>query len=282
VEPELTPLSLGELLRRGREKRGLTPERVSAETHIRRAYVDALERDDLSALPAPVFTRGLVRTYAVYLGLSPTEALELLNKEEARPDRFGVHPTSRRPQLAPTFATRAVWTMAMLLGLATLGGLLYLGLPTYQTLFGATTARAQATAAPTQDARPSATPSPAPTARPIVVPSPTGRPSPSPTVAPSPTLGAEGRATATAAAGMRGVTIEARASARVWSQIESDGQVVFAGILMPGEKRTWKAEKGIVMHAGDGALIEVTVNGRALGPMGDPGEVVKAEWLASR
>ena len=49
MEPELTPLSLGELLRRAREARGLTLRRVEADTKIRRSHLDALERDDLVA-----------------------------------------------------------------------------------------------------------------------------------------------------------------------------------------------------------------------------------------
>src|SRR4029453_639698 len=98
-EPELTPLSVGDLLRRSREQRGLTLPQVEADTKIRRAYLEALERDDLGVLPAPVFTRGLVRSYARYLGLSSVEALELLHKEEARLEQIGVVPTAARPRL---------------------------------------------------------------------------------------------------------------------------------------------------------------------------------------
>lgn len=280
MEPEPTPLSVGALLRRAREARGLTLPRVEAETRIRRAYVEALERDDLAALPPPVFTRGLVRSYARYLGVSPVEALELLNKGEARREEAGVLPTANRPRLSPPPLARLVWTVVVSLALGAFAGALYMGLPAYGGFFRATTARAQATVAPTPAPLPSATATVQPTAVPTARRSPTAQPSP--TAAPSPTLGPAAQATATAAAGVRGVTVEARIGGRVWAQVESDGQIVYSGILMPGEKRTWKAEQRILMHVGDGALIDVTFNGRGLGPVGAPGEVVKSEWIATR
>jgi cytoskeletal protein RodZ len=280
VEPEPTPLSVGELLRRERGARGLTLHRVEADTKIRRAYLEALERDDLGALPAPVFTRGLVRSYARYLGLSPVDALELLNKGEARLDDIGVLPAAVRPRLSPAPLARLVWGAVVALSLGTIAGLLYLGLPAYESFFGATTVRAQATAAPTREPLPTATGTPRPTAVPTAQPSPTVPPSPIPP--PSPTMSAAGRATATTAAAVRGVTIEARVGGRVWAQVESDGQIVYSGILMPGEKRTWKAEKRVLMHVGDGGLIEIAFNGRSLGPVGAAGEVVKSEWVATR
>jgi cytoskeletal protein RodZ len=280
VEPELTPLTVGELLRRTREQRGLTLPRVEADTKIRRAYLEALERDDLGVLPAPVFTRGLVRSYARYLGLSPVEALELLNKEEARLEDVGVIPAAVRPRLSPPPFARLVWGAVVCIMLGGIAGVLYLGLPAYRSLFGATTARAQATVAPTREPLPTATATAQPTA--VPTPRPSATTAPSPTPRPSPTMSAEGRATATAAAAVRGVTIEARIGGRVWTQVESDGQIVFSGILMPGEKKTWKAEQRVVMHVGDGALVDLTFNGRSLGPAGASGEVVKAEWLATR
>ena len=280
MEPVPTPLSVGELLRRTREARGLTVARVEADTRIRRRYIEALERDDLSVLPAPVFTRGLVRSYALYLGLSPAGALELLSKEEARRDESGVLPTAVQPRLSPAPLARLVWGAVVALSLGTIVGLLYLGLPTYQSLFGATTVRAQATSAPTAEPPPTATPTPRLAASPTPAPSPTALPSPTPR--PSPTLDPAGQATATAAAAVRGVTVEARVGGRVWAQVESDAQIVYSGILMPGERRVWRAEKRILMHVGDGGLVDVTFNGRSLGPVGAAGEVVKAEWVATR
>jgi cytoskeletal protein RodZ len=279
VEPELTPLSLGELLRRAREARGLTLAQVEQETRIRRAYLEALEADDLGRLPPPVFTRGLARSYALYLGVSAVEASELLNKDEARPDAFGVLPESTPPRLKPTPLVRIVWASAVMVLAVIFSAAIYLGLPAYMSLFSASPARAQATAAPTTV--PTATPSPVPAIAPTLAPAPTVGPSAT-AVPPTPTLSADGRATATVAAGVRGVTVEARTTGRVWSQVEADGEVVFSGILNTSERKTFRAERSVLLHVGDGGLVEVVVNGRSLGPVGARGDVVKTEWTATR
>jgi cytoskeletal protein RodZ len=75
----VTPV--GEQLRAARERRGAALERVSEATRIRTRYLKALERHDWKALPADVFTRGYLRTYAQYLGLDPEHLLKAYARE---------------------------------------------------------------------------------------------------------------------------------------------------------------------------------------------------------
>jgi hypothetical protein len=221
-----------------------------------------------------------VRAYSLYLGVSPIEALELLNKEEARTEHVGVRAPSHPPRYASSAPGRIAWAlMALLLGTA-FGAVLYVGPPQIRGFFAATTVGAAPTTVPTRPPEPAPSATIVPTPAPTTVPSPTQPPSPTPP--PTATMNDAARATATAVVGVRGVTIEARTSGRVWSQVEADGQIVFSGILMSGEKKTWKAERNIVMHVGDAGLVDVTFNGRSLGTLGDPGEVVRTEWTATR
>jgi hypothetical protein len=67
-------MTVGQALAAKRGERGLPIEQVAASTRIRAEYLRALEADELDRLPAPVYARGYVRTYAVFLGLDP-EAL---------------------------------------------------------------------------------------------------------------------------------------------------------------------------------------------------------------
>jgi cytoskeleton protein RodZ len=69
--------TLGETLREARTKKKAKLSQVEAETRIERAKLDALESDNLAALPDDVYTRGAIRNYALYLGLDAdrTEAL---------------------------------------------------------------------------------------------------------------------------------------------------------------------------------------------------------------
>lgn len=65
----MTPL--GETLRRARLSKGITFEDAERVTRISRKYLEALEVENFGILPAPVFARGFLRSYADYLGLDP-------------------------------------------------------------------------------------------------------------------------------------------------------------------------------------------------------------------
>lgn len=66
---------LGETLRRARLSKNVTFEDAERVTRIRREYLEALEREDFNKLPAPVYARGFLRSYAGYLGLDPGELM---------------------------------------------------------------------------------------------------------------------------------------------------------------------------------------------------------------
>jgi hypothetical protein len=72
---------LGDQLRAARERRKTVLEQVSEETRIQLRYLEALERHDWECLPADVFTRGYLRTYAQYLGLDPEHLLKAYARE---------------------------------------------------------------------------------------------------------------------------------------------------------------------------------------------------------
>lgn len=61
--------SIGAALRSGREQRRLTLAQVSEATRIRMHYLQALENDDLSAMPSAAQGRGFMRIYAQFLEL---------------------------------------------------------------------------------------------------------------------------------------------------------------------------------------------------------------------
>ncbi len=66
--PASTP---GELLRTGREERGLSVQQVADELHLDVRLVQAIEANDFLALGAPVYARGHLRKYASVVGLPP-------------------------------------------------------------------------------------------------------------------------------------------------------------------------------------------------------------------
>ncbi len=61
--------SIGARLRQARELRHLTLQEVSETTKVRPPYLQALESDDLSAIPSAAQARGFLRIYAAFLEL---------------------------------------------------------------------------------------------------------------------------------------------------------------------------------------------------------------------
>ncbi len=88
--------SFGEELRREREIRGISLKEIADATKISKRFLEAIERNDHRTLPAPVFTRGFVREYARYLGLSSEEMVNRYNFAAAGDDRIEKTPQLER------------------------------------------------------------------------------------------------------------------------------------------------------------------------------------------
>ncbi|MCS7294862.1 MAG: helix-turn-helix domain-containing protein [Chloroflexota bacterium] len=98
--------TIGETLRAARERRGLSLSEASRLTRIAPRFLVALEEDDYGALPAPVYARGFLRSYATLLGLDPEPLVAALRAQMERPpdvvgfeesERFAVEAGSGPP-----------------------------------------------------------------------------------------------------------------------------------------------------------------------------------------
>jgi cytoskeletal protein RodZ len=72
----------GSSLRRGREDRALTLGDVALSTRVPRASLELIEAGDLAGLPADVFVRGFIRSYARAVGVD--EVAPLAGYDRAR------------------------------------------------------------------------------------------------------------------------------------------------------------------------------------------------------
>ena len=80
------------MVRRFRDARvlaGLSFADVERDTRINRTYLEAIEDGRFTDIPAPVYARGFVRSYARYLGLDPEEAVAAMPK---LPPPLGLEP----------------------------------------------------------------------------------------------------------------------------------------------------------------------------------------------
>lgn len=72
--------SLGEYLKRERERLGITLEQVASATKVNTRILVLIESDDYRELPAKPFVRGFVISYARFIGLDPKEVLTRFNE----------------------------------------------------------------------------------------------------------------------------------------------------------------------------------------------------------
>jgi cytoskeleton protein RodZ len=72
--------TFGSCLRNAREQRALTIGDVSASTKVPRSAIEMLESGALAGLPAHVFVRGFIRSYAKAVGISDVKPLGLFDR----------------------------------------------------------------------------------------------------------------------------------------------------------------------------------------------------------
>lgn len=66
---------LGELLKAARLQKGVSLDEAASTTRIRRQWLGAIEDGDFRVFPGPAYATGMLRNYAIYLGLNPDEIL---------------------------------------------------------------------------------------------------------------------------------------------------------------------------------------------------------------
>jgi cytoskeletal protein RodZ len=94
---------VGSYLKRARELRALTLADVSTAIKVPRSLLEQLERGSLAGLPAEVFVRGFIRSYARVVGVAETEPLALYDRAlKARHEATRVE--AARPVVDPVIA----------------------------------------------------------------------------------------------------------------------------------------------------------------------------------
>lgn len=100
--------SVGEILRKTREKHHITLEQAFEQTRIDPRYLDALEGNRFSELPSPVATQGFIHTYATFLGLDANAMIALCRRDFRVGEqgtfvpRIAAERAQRRTQIART------------------------------------------------------------------------------------------------------------------------------------------------------------------------------------
>jgi len=124
---------IGATLREARNRRKVALSEVEAAIKIRVRYLQAIENEDWDALPGGAYTRGFIRTYALYLGLDGERLAEDYRRATAPPGgervpkRIEPVPTGARgPRPRPSgrllVAAVCLLLVALAIGIALAGG----------------------------------------------------------------------------------------------------------------------------------------------------------------
>src|SRR5258706_10861379 len=84
----------GDKLRGAREGRGLSLRQIGNATKISMITLEALERNDIARLPGGIVRRGVVRSYAIEVGLDPEATIEEFMGQFPHDSVTAGHPTT--------------------------------------------------------------------------------------------------------------------------------------------------------------------------------------------
>ena len=240
--------ALGEEFRSAREARGLTLSDVAEQIHIRSVYLNAIENEDWTAIGAPVYVRGFIRTYARFLGLDAEDAVAMFNRyapvERAVAAMPLVSGDERGGSVPSLGAILGVLVAVLLVG--------FVGYEYWQYLQG-TTARQPVASLSAQ---------------------PLGADAGSPSAAPSAESSSEPSAAPTPVPHHQ---LAVHLTQRSWLRVTVDGTTQLEGIYPAGTTRTFSGTAADVRVGNAGGVV-LTVDGRPTRPLGKEGDVAEQRY----
>jgi len=257
--------ALGERFRAAREARGLSLSDVAEQIRIRSVYLAAIEDENWSAIGAPVYIRGFLRTYARFLGLDPEEVVAEFNAASGKGAAASpvqpapVQPVGRMTESSSSRNLSPVIWIASLIAVALIAFVVYNELTWHR-----------ANGAPQQVAAASAAPSPLPSITGGTAgdgttdgsPGPSESPSAAPLASPKPLVAK---------------TLEVRLSAPSWLRVTVDGNVSMEGTFPAGTAKQFHGRTAM-LRIGNAGGVEILVDGKDVGKLGSSGDVVERSF----
>jgi cytoskeleton protein RodZ len=278
--------SIGETLRRERQKRNLQLDQVSRELKISTRFLEAIEKEQFDRLPGGVFAKSFVRQYARMLGIDEEEAAAEVQRTLAPSSlpQFAEAASKRAAPPTVEFAPRVdsissrpfasgSWLPALALVVAVM-----LGCSLVYGWWQRDHRQASAAAAP-KVIRPAAvqasnTPPQLPAQSPEAT-NPVQEPSVQPPVTEA--NGASDKPVVATPSELRpsgAVKVEiTTADEPVWVLARTDGKFAFSGTLEPNQTRTVDADGSVVLRLGNAGGVAITVNGKPIPVVGPKGQV---------
>jgi len=273
--------SVGEFLRRARQKQGLELAAVAARTKISANYLAAIESDDRKKFPSGFFYKSFVDQYAQALSLDTTEIDAELNRILAADAPLPLpgqddNPIQRHAPLV--MRSRRRWPVAFAAGflVAVFGcsavyalwrdGRLPIEIPQVFALAKASQAtdspKQPEITSPPENAPPTPVSLATNTERETSLPEPViSAPAPEPVVEPAPSPKTK-------------LSLDLIATEKTWVSVTSDGKPVFSGILSARQTKQIVGKGSAKLTVGNAGGLKVRLNGKLLGQLGAHGQVL--------
>ncbi len=228
---------IGIELKRERELRGITLEEISDATKINIRYLRDLEEDRLDNLPGSFFIKGIIRSFAKYIGLDETIILNSYYESELHREQenkeLGEEP-QKTQYILPLKVKRIFYFISLFLAI--------MAILTFIWIF---------VDQKTKERKVEETPSSPAIQETVLTP-------------PIKTQIVEEE---------KELILDLTFIMETWIKIYADGELVIEGLKLEGEKVQVIAKKELLINTGNAGGISVTLNNKIGKPLGDPGEV---------
>lgn len=233
---------IGDILKRARQEKGLSLKDIQEVTKIRLRYLEAIDEGDFEAIPGEVYRKGFITNYANVVGLDGQQVLQQyhdlksVQEEQARQEQLLLEEEEKD---SPKTNLNNDWLKGIYLGVAgALAIVLMISFFLIPSLHRLKSDEA---------------------VKPVEIVENHDSPDYNQTLFPAP------------------ITITAEFKQRVWVQVIADGESIFmrdGRTFDPSEPvQVWTAQQEMQIKMGNPAGVELTFNGKKLGPLGPAGIV---------
>ena len=238
-------MSLGEFLRGARESAGLSVDELSEITSIRPGLIKEIEKNNFVNCGGDTYARGHLRNIAPKISVDAQILIDLYNEEHSTESRK-IHDmlvennVTRLPTERKTLSWKPLAIASIVILAAIAGGQIIIN--NSETIITPAV---------------SVSPTPPPVATPTTEPTP----EPEASIAPD-------------ASGEMNLTIAAtRGNSNI--HVVSDGKNLFKGPIFQGDTKSFSAPTSISIYLGNAGDLDLTLNGKALAPLGERNQEVR-------
>ena len=277
---------VGEILRREREKQGLSIADVAGETSIRDVYLEAIEKGDYDALPGDVYAKGFIRNYSKFLQIDGDALLEQYDSErnivkvvqpadmpredeasEPKKSFFGRNKGAEKPAARAETSSSTGDSRPQAKTSLFAAGDEYRhslereeksGSKKFMILLGVMLVFLGGVYVAFMDDGTD----PAAKSKPAVKQEQTVKQEP-----------------AAPAKVYEGVEVSAKLLENCWISVQVDGQAAFEGTVEKGKEMSWKGKESVEIRAGNAGGIQVTFNGKDMGTLGEVGQIADSKFV---